>query len=281
MFSQRLHEHAPTRPDEEAGHVGSSIEGTTTKHARRKQEKAVLNGPCRSNRWGTGSCHLGAFMTRSSCSEGLNGAYLFSPFNYRPPPQSELTSSRALAYDRPTEYRVRLFCSDPALLLCEGMQGCSIRRLGSQDDQHHSPLKRPRERAAEEAQPDADAALTRSAAEVPDVVRAALNRMVVEDALEAVEGGVGEGVNAGKMLEVAGATSGMTAEGEEATATGEGINMDGAGDDSIDEIQVVEDRIGAAMGSVGQDETLLHPATEHPSMPPGTVGPRSNAIEPN
>ena len=56
--------------------------------------------------------------------------------------------------------------------------------------------------------------------------------------------------------------------------------MDGEGDDSIDEIQVVENLVenvmGAAPGSVGQDETLLHP-----SMPPGTVGPRSNAIEPN
>ena len=68
----------------------------------------------------------------------------------------------------------------------------------------------------------------------------------------------------------------MRAEGEEATAKGGGMNMDGAGDGSIDEIQVVENVMGAAPGSVGQDETLLHP-----SMPPGTVGPRSNAIEPN
>ena len=68
----------------------------------------------------------------------------------------------------------------------------------------------------------------------------------------------------------------MRAEGEEATATGEGMNMDGAGDGSIDEIQVVENVMGAAPGSVGQDETLVHS-----SMPPGTVGPRSNAIEPN
>ena len=52
-------------------------------------------------------------------------------------------------------------------------------------------MKQARERAAKEARPDADAALTSSAAEVPDGIRAALKRMVVKGALEAVEGAVG------------------------------------------------------------------------------------------
>ena len=61
-------------------------------------------------------------------------------------------------------------------------------------------MKQARERAAKEARPDADAALTSSAAVVPDVVQAALKRMVVEGTLEAVEGAVGEGVNAGQIV---------------------------------------------------------------------------------
>ncbi|KAI5887837.1 uncharacterized protein SCHCODRAFT_02553159 [Schizophyllum commune H4-8] len=164
-------------------------------------------------------------------------------------------------------------------------------------NRHHSTLKRVRERAAKEAGPDADAALTPGAADsaltsgaanMPDVVQAALRRMAAEGAMttddvlgeETAKGG--EGVIDGEGMAVAttgmtGAASEMTAEGGEATAMGEEMNVDGAGDESMDEMRVVEELMRAAPESVGQDETAYHPATEHSSMPPPMTQPASAA----
>ncbi|KAL1752004.1 hypothetical protein FB107DRAFT_293508 [Schizophyllum commune] len=164
-------------------------------------------------------------------------------------------------------------------------------------NRHHSTLKRVRERAAKEAGPDADAALTPgaadsaltpSAAEMPDVVRAALRRMVAEGEMTTEDVLGEETMKAGQVVTedggmavattgMTGAASGMTAEGGEATAMGEEMNVDGAGDESMDEMRVVEELMRAAPESVGQDETAYQPASGDAPMPPPIAEPVSAA----
>ncbi|KAL1662559.1 hypothetical protein GGF50DRAFT_58708 [Schizophyllum commune] len=164
-------------------------------------------------------------------------------------------------------------------------------------NRHHSTLKRVRERAAKEAGPDADAALTpgaadsaltSGAADMPDVVQAALRRMAAEGAMttedvlgeETMQGGQMATDGEGMAMATTGITR-MAAVGEEATALGEEMNVDGAGDESMDEMRVVEELMRAAPESVGQDETAYHPATEHSSMQPPIAEPASAATSTN
>ncbi|KAL1713563.1 hypothetical protein EV715DRAFT_211435 [Schizophyllum commune] len=169
-------------------------------------------------------------------------------------------------------------------------------------NRHHSTLKRVRERAAKEAGPDADAAwtpgaadsaltpgaadsaLAPSAAEMPDVVRAALGRMAAEGSMttgdvpgeETMKGGQMATDGEGMVVATTGMT-GMAAEGGDATAMGEEMNVDGAGDESMDEMRVVEELMRAAPESVGLDETAYQPASGDAPMPPPIAEPASVA----
>ncbi|KAL1673239.1 hypothetical protein EV122DRAFT_283213 [Schizophyllum commune] len=169
-------------------------------------------------------------------------------------------------------------------------------------NRHHSTLKRVRERAAKEAGPDADAALTpgaadsaltsgaadsaltSGAAEMPDVVQAALGRMAAEGSMttgnvpgeETMKGGQMATDGEGTVVATTGMT-GMAAEGGDATAMGEDMNTDGAGDESMDEMRVVEELMRAAPESVGLDETANQPASGDAPMPPPIAEPASVA----